>query len=139
VGRPGVMKSPALSEVLKPLDRLAIIAGELHAEAMRDHNIKFKLEGMSGKATETKAQKLVAAGKVNEAEQLLMDAADAESMVPPGLRRHKVIDASVEALGEIMIENPWGTLAYRDELNGFAAFARQGWSRGIESVLPTRL
>lgn len=27
-------------------------------------------------------------------------------------------DASVEAFGEILIENPWGTLAYRDELNG---------------------
>jgi putative DNA primase/helicase len=39
-------------------------------------------------------------------------------MPSPPLRRYKVTDASVEALGEILIDNPWGTLAYRDELNG---------------------
>lgn len=118
VGRPGVMKSPALSEVMKPLDRLAIIAGDLHDEVMRDHEIKSKLEGMTGKAAEAQAQKLVAKGNISGAEQLLMDAADAEGNAPPPLRRYKVTDASVEALGEILIENPWGTLAYRDELNG---------------------
>lgn len=118
VGRPGVMKSPALSEVMKPLDRLAIIARDLNIEALRDHNIKAQIEGMSGKAAETKAQKLVAAGKINEAAQMLTEAMDAEIIEPPALRRYKVTDASVEALGEILIENPWGTLAYRDELNG---------------------
>lgn len=118
VGRPGVMKSPALSEVMKPLDRLAIAAGEIHAEAMRDYEIKSKIEGMSSKTAEAQAQKLVAKGNLSGAEQLLIDAADAEADTPPPLRRYKVTDASVEALGEILIENPWGTLAYRDELNG---------------------
>lgn len=118
VGRPGVMKSPALSEVMKPLDRLAIIASDLHTEVMRDHEIKVKLEGMSSKTAESQAQKLVAKGNKSAAAQLLMDAADTEGNAPPPLRRYKVTDASVEALGEILIENPWGTLAYRDELNG---------------------
>ena len=27
-------------------------------------------------------------------------------------------DATFEAFGEILIENPWGTMAYRDELSG---------------------
>lgn len=118
VGRPGVMKSPALSEAMKPLDRLAIRASELHAEAMRDYSIHEQLEGMSSKAAETKAQKLVQVGKISEATQLLTEAAAPDSIEPPALRRYKVTDASVEALGEILIENPWGTLAYRDELNG---------------------
>lgn len=118
VGRPGVMKSPALAEVMKPLDRLAILASGLHDEAMRDHKIKTSLETMGGKAAEARAQKLMKAGKAGEAEQILIDAADAEAIAPPALRRYKVTDASVEALGEILIENPWGTLAYRDELHG---------------------
>jgi putative DNA primase/helicase len=118
VGRPGVLKSPALAEVMRPLDRLQIIASDLHAEAMRDHGIKEKMEGMTGKAAESKAQKLIAKGSKNEAEQVLMDAAEAEGLKPPALRRYKVTDATVESLGEILIENPWGTLAYRDELNG---------------------
>jgi putative DNA primase/helicase len=118
VGRPGVMKSPALSEVMKPLDRLTIIANDLHAEAMRDHEIKLRLESMSGKDAEKKAQQAIAKGNVSGAEQLLRDAIDADGIDPPPLRRYKVTDASVEALGEILIENPWGTLAYRDELSG---------------------
>lgn len=118
VGRPGVMKSPALAEAMKPLDRLQALASELHAESMRDHSIKQKLDGMGGKATEDKAQKLVKAGKIEEARHLLADAADIETSKPPALPRYIVTDASVEALGEILIENPWGALTYRDELNG---------------------
>ena len=118
VGRPGVMKSPALAEVLKPLDRLSIIANGLHAEAMRDHEIKLKMDGMTDKATAGKAQNLIKAGKLNEAEQLLIDEAAAEAVTAPPLRRYKVTDSTVEALGEILIENSWGTLAYRDELSG---------------------
>ncbi len=118
VARPGFMKSPTLSEATKPLDRLQTLASDLHAEAVQDHEIKVKLEGMGGKANEDKAQKLVKAGKIEEARHLLTEAADFEAIKPPALRRYKVTDASVEALGEILIENPWGVLTYRDELNG---------------------
>ena len=118
VGRPGVMKSPALSEVLKPLERMAILASDLHKEAMRDHQISTKIDDLGGKAAESKAAKLVEKGKIEEARHLLTEAADAEGDPEPVLRRYKVTDASVESLGEILIENPWGTLAYRDELSG---------------------
>lgn len=117
VGRPGVMKSPALSEVMKPLDRLSLMAADHHAEAMRNYEIKMKLSGMSIKAAQDKAQGLVKNGKTDEAEQLLAEA-DGEDLPKPALRRHKVTDASLEALGEILMENPWGILAYRDELSG---------------------
>lgn len=118
VGRPGVMKSPALAEVLKPLDRLQGLASDLHDEALRQHEVSAKLDGMAEKATEVKAQKLIAQGKFEEARRLMTEGAEAVAIKPPTLRRYKVADASVEALGEILIENPWGVLAYRDELNG---------------------
>ena len=118
VGRPGVMKSPALSEVMKPLERLQIVANETHAKDLQNHEVMEKLEEMTGKAADTKAQALIKKGSISEAEQVLRDAAEAEGMPSPPLRRYKVTDASVEALGEILIDNPWGTLAYRDELNG---------------------
>lgn len=118
VGRPGVMKSPALSEAIKPLDRLAAKANELHAEAMRDYKLKERLNELADKADEKKAQDLVRKGKHAEAEQLLAASMDNDGNPPPALRRYKVTDASVEALGEVLIENPFGTLAYRDELNG---------------------
>ncbi len=118
VGRPGVMKSPALAEALRPLDRLAGLAGDAYKKAIGDYDIKTTLAGMSGKAAEAQAQKLVAQGKTSDAEKVLIRAAAATADAPPALRRYKVTDSSVEALGEILIENPWGTLAYRDELHG---------------------
>ena len=118
VGRPGVMKSPALAEVLKPLDRLQTLANELHQASLREHGVSAKLDGMAEKATELKAQKLLTQGKREEARRIMIEVAGAVTNKLPALRRFKVTDASVEALGEILIENPWGVLAYRDELNG---------------------
>lgn len=118
VGRPGVMKSPALSEAIKPLDRLAAKANELHAEAMRDYKLKERINELAEKNDEKNALALVKKGKHAEAEQLLAASMDSDGEPAPALRRYKVTDASVEALGEVLIENPFGTLAYRDELNG---------------------
>ena len=118
VGRPGVMKSPALSEALKPLDRLAATANAAHAKAMQDHELKTRIQEMTTKSAEVKAQKLVAGGKTGEAERALAEACESDDIGPPPHRRYKVTDATVEALGEILMGNPWGTLAYRDELHG---------------------
>lgn len=120
VGRPGVMKSPALSEAMKPLDRMEITANDSHKAAKKDFEIRKKLNEMGSKAAETSAQKLVSSGDKSGAAELLIKAANAadDGDQQPPLRRYKVTDASMESLGEILIENPWGTLAYRDELNG---------------------
>lgn len=118
VGRPGVMKSPALSEVMRPLDRMAVAAGEAFDKTLAAAEVAAKLKALEAKADEAKAAKLVKQGKTAEAERVLADAAEADVATAPALRRYKVTDASVEALGEILIENPFGTLAYRDELNG---------------------
>lgn len=118
VGRPGVMKSPALSEVMKPVGRLVATANERHAELMRDYTIAAQLAELAEKDTKDKAQKLVKAGKYIEAKQLLSESAEQSPQSPPPLRRYKVTDSTVEALGEILIENPWGLLCYRDELHG---------------------
>ncbi|NCC29337.1 MAG: DUF3987 domain-containing protein [Gammaproteobacteria bacterium] len=123
VGRPGIMKSPALASALAPLDRLQVKANRDHQDAKKEHAREERLRAMQGKADEAKAQKLIAQGKRKDAEDLLIEAErEAENAdQPPVLRRYKVTDASVEALGEILIENPWGTLAYRDELHGLLA------------------
>lgn len=118
VGRPGVMKSPALSEVMKPIGRLAATANERHAEAMRDYEVAAQLDELAVKDTKDRAQKLVKQSKYIEAKQLLTEGAAQTAPPPPPLRRYKVTDSTVESLGEILIENPWGVLCYRDELHG---------------------
>lgn len=118
VGRPGVMKSPALSEVLKPIDRLEMLANDLHQEAMRDFEISAKLRAMTEKKVAGDAERAVKKGDIEKARHLMMEAVNASDDDLPEPRRYKVTDASVEALGEILMGNPWGVLAYRDELNG---------------------
>jgi len=113
-----VMKSPALSEIMKPLTRLEIEASNAHAEAMREFTTGQKLAAMDEKASEKKAAALVAKGKHDEAKRLLLDSAADETMPPPPMRRYRVTDTSMEALGDILIDNPQGVLVYRDEISG---------------------
>lgn len=117
VGRPSAMKSPALSQVLKPLDRLEATAGELHAELMRDFRTRQRLAEMSVKDAEKKAQKAIEKGNEETARHLLEQAQDDDMQEPP-LRRYRVNDTSMEALGETLMDNPTGVLVYRDELHG---------------------
>lgn len=118
VGRPSAMKSPALSQVLKPLDRLEATAGELHAELMRDFKTRQRLAAMSAKDAEKKAQKAIEKGNGETARHLLEQAQDGEDMQEPPLRRYRVNDTTMEALGETLMDNPTGVLVYRDELHG---------------------
>lgn len=114
------MKSPALAAALNPLDRLQAQARDEHRQAKSDYEQDEKFRAMAQKETEAKAARAIKAGNPGEARQLLSTAAAEASLdtPPPALRRYKVTDTSVEALGEILMENPWGTLAYRDELHG---------------------
>ena len=117
VGRPGIMKSPALSFALNPLDRLQVGARDAFRVESSQHENAEVIRDMQAKAAKDKAQKLVKGGKIAEAQDELRSIGFDDDPAPI-LRRYKVTDTTVEALGEILIENPWGVLAYRDELYG---------------------
>lgn len=114
IGRPGVKKSPALSEALKPLTRLQADEFELHQAAHAAWELDCKVSAMQDDANERKAKGL--ASKDPAAARALLEpvALPAE----PVARRFIVNDATVEKLGELLMHNPWGTLSYRDELYG---------------------
>ena len=114
VGRPGVKKSPALSEALKPLHRLQANEFELHKAAHDAWVLDCKVMAMQDDANEKKAKGL--AGKDPAAARALLEPVDTPA--EPTARRFVVNDATVEKLGELMQQNPWGTLSYRDELYG---------------------
>ena len=118
VGRPSAMKSPALSEVMKPLDRLEASASKLHTELMRDFKTRQRLAEMSAKDAEKKAQKAIEKGNEEMARYLLEQLQDDEGLREPLLKRYQTNDPSMESLGEILIENPTGVLVFRDELTG---------------------
>lgn len=114
VGRPGVMKSPALRESMRPLGRLEAQAREGYEE---DHAVwqrARELHKVKSEANRAEALKAFKNKKPVDADALAGDFAEDE----PQARRYVVNDCSVEALGVILQGNPNGTLAYRDELIG---------------------
>jgi putative DNA primase/helicase len=114
IGRPGVKKSPALGEALRPLNRLQANEIELHQTAHEAWALDCKVAGMQGDENERKAKGL--ASKDPAGARALLQPVDTPT--EPTARRYIVNDATVEKLGELMQQNPWGTLSYRDELYG---------------------
>lgn len=114
IGRPGVMKSPAQGEALKPLQRLQTQELELWQAVHDAWAIDTKLTELQCANNEKKAKEL--ASRDLAAARALLQPLDAPA--EPTARRFIVNDATVEKLGELLQVNHWGTLSYRDELYG---------------------
>ena len=110
----GVKKSPAFNEALKPLHRLQAAEFELWQAAHDAWELDSKVIAMQDDANEKKAKGL--ASKDPAAARNLL--APSDTPAEPIARRYIVNDATVEKLGELMQQNEWGTLSYRDELYG---------------------
>ncbi|WP_296727782.1 YfjI family protein [Variovorax sp.] len=114
VGSPGVMKSPALSEALRPLHRLEAKFRDEYEEERQAWELDLKVAEMQQEAN-AKEAKSVAIKDPSKARDLLRPV---DLPLCPPERRFVVNDATVEKLGEFMSANPWGFLAYRDEIHG---------------------
>lgn len=114
IGRPGVMKSPALGESLKPLHRLQTREFELWQAEHDAWAVDAKLLELQAADNEKKAKGL--ASRDPAAARALLQPMD--TAAEPAARRFIINDATVEKLGELMRVNPWGILTYRDELYG---------------------
>lgn len=126
IGRPGIMKSPALQEVMKPLRALEHRALARHDEAMREHHAQQLLAEQAERVMKDAIRSALKKGQRATAAEF------AEEALKPGgdepvARRYVVNEPTVEKLGELLNENPSGLLLYRDELTGwFRSLERQG-------------
>jgi putative DNA primase/helicase len=109
VGRPGMMKSPAMAEALKPLHRLEKAAREAHADAQATYARDRDLYDLRKETARDAARKALKSGQSAS----LPDLIEPET---PKARRYVINDTTYEALGEILADNPNGVLAFRDEL-----------------------
>ncbi len=116
VGRPGIKKSPALNESTGPLKQLEREERKAYEEDLKAWEIDSQIIEMQKADREMKAKKSIRTNTdLDAARQLLFSS---EELEPPPQRRFMVNDATVEKLGEILVDNPWGVLSYRDELYG---------------------
>lgn len=114
IGSPGVMKSPALGESLRPLNKLEAKAREAWEVEKEAWQVDVKVAELQTEAN-AKEAKTFAVKDPAKARELLRPV---ELPASPPERRFIVNDATVEKLGELMVSNPWGFMAYRDEIYG---------------------
>ena len=63
-------------------------------------------------------------------QELAIQAAEHQTLIPPALKPYILSDTPVEKLGEILISNSNGVLIFRDEMTGsFGAWKGAGASR----------
>ena len=113
IGRPGVMKSPAMEEALRPLKMLAAAARERFNLEKDQYDVKLAAAKVRSKDAVKKAAKAVEKDKNAVIDDLLKPQVVEDE---PTLKRYIATNASVEALGDLLRQNPNGLLVHRDEM-----------------------
>ena len=119
IGRPGVLKTPAVGEAIKPLQRLARAAQDEHEDAKAATEAEREIIKVKIAALKDKAK--AAVKKNDDTTDIQVDLANLNTALAgatPHERRYVVHDATVEKLGELLGQNPRGLLLARDELSG---------------------
>lgn len=112
VGRPGVLKSPAIDAAMGPVRRLAARAAAEFERTRAGHELAAKAAKIHADLmTKAAADTLKRNPQADISDMLRVDARD-----EPTLRRYLTSDSTAAALGELLRQNPNGMLVYRDEL-----------------------
>jgi len=116
IGRPSLMKSPPMKQVLAPIRRLTEAAREEYRAALKVYERQVELAAIEGKRAKRKVEAAMDEGKDVE---VLSDSLVPDLPEKPHRRRYTVNDTTVEALAEVLADNPHGVLVERDEMMGF--------------------
>lgn len=118
VGRPGMLKTPALTEATRPLSRLEAQARERYDEETQEHQAASTVAKQAAKVTDQQIAKALKAGDEQKAQDLALSAQENEQPEPIR-KRYQTQDSTVEKIGELLASNPRGILIFRDELIGW--------------------
>lgn len=118
IGRPGLLKTPALAEVLRPIRHLEAQARECYDRQMLEHDASRLVQRQAAKQAEREVATALKQGNRKKATDVALAAQQGESE-PPARRRYLTQDSTVEKLGELLAANPRGILVFRDELTGW--------------------
>jgi hypothetical protein len=114
VGRPGTMKSPAMTAALGPLRSVEHYWNESYTKEMNEFQKEAARAEIQRKAEMKKIQALA-----NKGEHF--DIPERKQVAPPRARRFSTSDTTKEKLASLMKENPTGILCEYDELAGLLA------------------
>ena len=126
VGRPGMLKTPAVSEVMHLLSTLESDAKQAFDASMSVYHAeledyKAEKEALKSAMLNTKKQALKNKPVSHDSLSLKNQLAQLSEPIRPIWKRYKTNDATIEKLSELLADNPRGLLIYRDELVGLLA------------------
>jgi hypothetical protein len=118
IGRPGMLKTPALQEAMKPLSQLEVEAKKQYDDELA--NYEAEKEIFKAQKEALKAEMLMTAkGKGDRSlDDIKTQFLKLEEPPPPTWLRFKTNDATIEKMAELLQQNPRGILLFRDELIG---------------------
>lgn len=127
VGRPSVMKSPAIEAATAPLRRLVADAHTAHQAQIADHKARIACAKLQSEQDQKAARSKIKDGDTDGAYRTMRHACAMTDEPAPVERRFVVNDSTVEKLGELLAGNDRGLLMLRDELVGWlSALDREG-------------
>jgi hypothetical protein len=109
IGRPGILKSPAMEDALRPLRRLEAKAHKAFEAAQQQYRKEFQSYEIDRSVAVSDAKAKKKDGKPVPPWTLV-------EPVEPKAKRYVTNDSSYEKLGELLAGNPNGVLVVRDEL-----------------------
>jgi putative DNA primase/helicase len=112
IGRPGVLKSPAMEASMKAVGYLAAQAGKKFDDEKAKYELSAQLQKIKSEALKEEAKRRLKKNADADVSALL--ASDDETA--PTLKRYITNDTTVESLGMILQQNPNGVLVFRDEI-----------------------
>lgn len=118
IGKPSVLKTPAIKAPLSLLHGLEASARKDHDVATAAHEREVMLATEKIKAARDAMRKAIKRGASDDEARAMMEQVGGAPAAPPR-KRYLTSDATVEKLGEVLAENPAGVLTFRDELVGW--------------------
>ena len=113
VGRPSTMKTPALAEIMRMIQRLEIEARQEYDEDRKQFDAAMMVADERQKAAKKAIRAAIKEG--NDPGEIAR-ASFEDTPEHPQRRRYISNDPTVEKLGELLATNPRGILVQRDEL-----------------------
>ncbi|MCK9188454.1 YfjI family protein [Acidithiobacillus sp.] len=129
IAPPSKKKSPSMADGTKPLNWLSAKARENHNKAMEAHQEeadRFDVMMAAAKKAMQKAAEKGDDAAIEQAKARIAALKDTKPK-PPTMKRYTSNDATIEKLGDLLVENPQGLLTVRDELAGLlTSFDKSG-------------